>query len=87
LEEVEDRVVDRIHRLVMVKQEITETISGIAKPEVREVLQRFYLSGERWGDIAKAMHFGERYCRSLREKGVTHVEKMLREKRQPEMTA
>ena len=79
LDELEGSVIDRIHRLVRVEEEISETISELSRPEEREVLQRRYLSGQKWEQICVDMRCSWRQVHRFHSTALREIDRILKD--------
>lgn len=54
--EAQQRLQCQVKRTYAVRNEIVETINAVKSSQEREILRRRYLLGQRWEEIACAMH-------------------------------
>lgn len=55
--EWEEKINEKIDRLVKLRQEIEERVRCIQDPKQREVLLRRYVQGQKWEQIALSMNY------------------------------
>ena len=76
--DMEKEITAEMERLMDLKREIAETISHVEEPEMQIVLERRYLSYQRWQEIAKAICYSTKTVRRWHEKALEKVEEIIR---------
>lgn len=57
VDEIEQKIIERIDRLIEKREAIEQTIRQVEDGTLRELLRRRYLLCETWEEIADAMHY------------------------------
>lgn len=73
----EARVDSEIDALVSLKTQVLSVIREIPKTELREVLARRYIRGQKWEEIAVDMSFAYRWVLELHGRGLQAIEKEI----------
>ncbi len=72
--EWEEKINEKIDRLVKLRQEIEERVRCIPDPKQREVLLRRYVQGQKWEQIAVQMNLDYRWVLRLHGRALLTIE-------------
>ena len=73
--ELEEKLNARINKQVDLRMEIERGIEAVTDHRLREVLLRRYVLGQKWEEIALAMHYCRQRIWELHGKALTHFQK------------
>ena len=66
-----------IDRMVDLRIEIQAKIAALGNPDHRVILERRYLCGDRWEEIAQEMNLTTRYILQLHREALAEMEKLV----------
>jgi hypothetical protein len=74
IDEIERQMSEELQRLVNTRAEIEIAIQGVDEETYREVLERRYIIGEHWEQIAVNMDYDYRWVLRLHGKALSKIE-------------
>lgn len=78
--EYADFIREKLDELYGVKKEIAEVIYQIPNSRQRQALDKYYVGGKKWEEVAVEMHYNYSRVMDFRRAGIDAVGKILRER-------
>lgn len=77
--DLEEKIKQEVHDLVMVKTDMLEKIHSLESVDYQSVLELRYLSYRTWEQIAEEMHYSIRWIYKLHGKALQELERKMEE--------
>lgn len=77
LVDLERRVIDNIHKMVCIKDEIKGVIDTLSSSDERHVLSYRYINGMKWEEMAVRLSYSWRQMHRIHSRALKSVEKKM----------